>query len=351
MKLICKIFIFINFFIYSSLFSQIGWINKCDISVLREKYNKLKDIQFKDSLFNNERRQIVRTMDSSEDLTYNTWWEDRIWYRDTAFHTYANQIIKDYCLKNKLDRYYVYTNMLYTPPQLEKSRIANLPENDSMTIYYFTWYTIKADWEAASAKGFMSSFSFTKENDADANGDLPDGLWKWYDSMGYNRVYMLRKLILKRTPCKWIIHASKDHFFTPDNLHPAIDSFNLMMQDGKERFTFEYENTYAACMTRELLTEWNYPLDFYYPSKRKAHVVVGGRYLNNWIWQYGKIELKDKPAKKAVIYHKGKNKANRNYLTNNMLVTFSDGTHKSLYLPFWFYIHKNYIRKWTPPQQ
>lgn len=341
--------IFIMLIETNFLSAQNEWFNYCDKVIENKLWDKLSNIRFKDSLSTHERRQIIKTMDSLQDLTYDTWWEDRIWFRDTAFHTYGNMIKTKYCLKNKLDPYYISKNLLYTPPQLKKSRIANLPENDSMTIYYFTWYTIKADWEAATAKGYMSSFSFNKEEDASINGDLPDGLWQWYDSMGYNRVYMLRKFILKRTPCKWIIHASKDQFFTPDNLHPALDSFSLMMQDGKERFTFEYENTYAACMTRELLKEWNYPLDFYYPSKRQAHIVVGSSYLNNWIWQYGKIELKDKPETKAVIYHKGKNKANRNYLTNNMLVTFSDGTHKSFYLPFWFYIHKNYIRKWTPP--
>jgi hypothetical protein len=327
--------------------AQHPWFNSCPNTDASKDslWDKLTKSEYRNLLTKAQLKQNNITMDSIMDLGCSHWWYDNIWYRDTILWRDFKKIAKPY-RDSGLE---ITSNLLYTPSQLSSSRIANLAENDSMTFYYFTWYTIKADWEAAQTRGRMSSYSLIKEEDAWFNGDLPDSLWQWYDSMGYNRVYFLRKLILKRTPCKWIIHASKDIFYTPDKVQLALDSFSLMMQDGKERFNFEYENTFAACLTQELLKEWNYPSDFFYPRKKQAHLISGSRYLNNWIWQYARIEIKDKQASRAVLFHKGKNKANRGYLTNNLLITFTDGTHKSFYLPFWFYIHKNYIRKWTPP--
>ncbi len=341
-----KKLIYLVFFWMNCVNAQHPWFNNCEVNFFKNpEFSNLFEIVHKDSLKEFEKRLIHRKIDSIVNYSCSYWYYDFIKYRDTAFFRDFNTVAKPY----RDSGHKVFPNLSYTPSQLSQSRIANLPMGDSMTFYYFTWYTIKADWEAAVAKGTHVSFCATKKDDADVNGDLPDGLWQWYDSMGYKRVYMLRKLILKRTPCKWIVHASKDIFFTPDNVQWALDSFTLMIKDGKERFKFEHETTFARCFTSDELIEWNYPVDFYYPNKRQAHLISGSRYMHNWIWKYAKIELNDKQATKAVLYHKGKNKANRNYLTNNMLITFSDGTRKSYYLPFWFYLRKNYIRQWTPP--
>lgn len=344
---VSKNFVYVIFFWVNCVNAQHLWFNKCDIDVTKNpEWIRLVNIKYKDSLSLNEQRQVSRTIDSLSNLSASYWHYDNIKYLDTAYFRDFKNIAKPY----RDSGYEIYSNLAYTPSQLSKSKIATLPLYDSMTFYYLTWYTIKADWEAAQMRGQTVSVGAIKEYDADINGDLPDGLWQWYDSMGYNRVYMLRKLILKRTPCKWIVHASKDHFFTPDKIQPVLDSFSLMMKDGKERFIFEHEATFAAGFTADELIEWNYPLDFYYPKKRQAHIITGSKYVNNWIWKYARIELNDKQAQKAVLYHKGENKANRNYLTNNMLITFSDGTHKSYYVPFWYYLRKNYIRQWTPPK-
>jgi len=345
-KLTYILFLIISLqFSYGQIIDSLISKNHCESAAqekMGERMSDLSRISNRDGLGKILTRKIHKEYDSIELLMFTSWYCDFVFYRDTSFFMAFNDMVKN----AGLDRDYNSPNLLYTPPQLSQSRIASLPAYDSMAFYYFTWYTIKGDWEAATWRGYHRSRCYIKEQDAEKNGDLPDGLWRWYDSMDYTRVYMLRKLVLQRTPCKWIITAYKDKFYTPDALHPAIDSFNLMMKDGKERFKFEYENTYAQCMTADDLIEWNYPLD--YNGKSRRSFMTGQYYLQNTIWEYAKIELKDKQAKKFKLkgmWHQG---WNRNELTNNFIVKFNDGSHKSYYLPYYFYIPKYYIRQWRP---
>ncbi len=287
-------FILISCFINLNLNGQTFDIaSRCDLNgyykMIDSIYIQKRGINGSNS--NNYFRTLDKRFDSIVRLSNPSWHFDLVYYRDTLFFNYWQEKLKK---ENKL--YYTNPpNLLYTPPQLSQSRIASLTPYDSMTFYYFTWYTIKADWDMATMLGEHRSHSYTKEKDAEVNGDLPDGLWHWYDSAGYNRVYILRKLVLQRTPCAWIITAYKDQFYTPDKLHPAQDSFDIMMKDGKERFKFEYESTYAQCMTADELIEWNYPLDFC--GKKDSHIITGQYRLDNAIWQYAKIELQEKQAK------------------------------------------------------
>lgn len=315
---------------------------KCNKEYISKRMDTLSILKYSYTIDEIKKRHIRKEYDSLDRLILTTWHFDMTFYRDTHYFDAWQEKLK----REGKSFYWNPPNLCYTPPQLSQSRIAGIEPFDSMSFYYFTWYTIKADWEAAKWRGNFGN-GLVREADADINGDLPDGLWHWYDSMGYNRVYMLRKLVLKRTPCKWIIHASKDIFFTPDRLKPAIDSFNLMMQDGKERFRFEYENTYAQTMTANELEEWNYPLD-YLGKKRNVSIMNGQRYLQNVIWEYAKIELNQRQAKEFKLSGPWWDGRNRNLMTNNFIVKFSDGTFKSYYLPFWFYIHKYYIRQWQP---
>lgn len=325
-----------------------------------EKLARLAYLKIEDNKIHETDKERFKRL-RYEDSTLN-YWKEKIDSRNYNLFDSINSIWEKYsgdklAVLNKL-KYrdtidyinFVKNNngydLSFNHPRLKKSKIANLPMDDSMSFYFFTYYTIRGNWEYLETTRDNFTHNRTREKDNILNGDIARGVYKYYDSLGYTKVWFLRKLTLKRLPCYWLVKSFKDIYFNNENMNNAVEKYDSMLRDGKERFNFEQEAIFANSFVKEYQWEFTYPIDFH---KKDYMLSDNYLYIDNLIWRFAEYEILNKPLKKFKNY-KEYGGYNNNILTNNFMVKFSDGTYTARVIPFWFYIKKKYYRKWTPPQ-
>lgn len=237
-------------------------------------------------------------------------------------------------------------DLSFKHPRLQKSRINNLKTGDSVTFYFFTWATIKGHWTSIEQNRNHQSYSHSREEDVMKNADLSRGVYPFFDSLGYSRVWFLRKVTLVRTPCYWLISGYRDILFKDAELAMARTRFDSMMHDGKERFDFRLEAIYADCLTNDRIWEFHYPVNFARGFNQNGDFIRFG----DIVWRLSEHEMAGEPVKGMRTELSGAGSAKKDYhqkvMSNHCLIRFSDGSTISRYLPFWFYIRKYYSQTW-----